>query len=191
MSHDVLAPRTTGRTDHDVRRDDAGHDRSVAGGPAPRSRWWIWGFLAAFAVHDGEEVFAVWRGTGSTVFGHPETPLQSTAGIVLEGTLVWVLVLLSARAMRPGLPVRAFATVVAGWLLHGIGHLAAAVPASGYAFGAVTAMPCAVVYGAFCLRALRADGLLDRRWLLFAVLAGAPAAAPLVVLGHVWGWVTV
>lgn len=156
------------------------------------ARTWAWGFLLAFLVHDGEELVAIWSGGGSVFLGRTESPLQCAAGILAEGTLGWVLILLATRPQAPPWRIRAFSILLAGFALHGLAHLAAAAAVRGYAasyvFGAVTALPACVVYGAFALHRLRSSGLLDRRWLTIALVAGLPASLPLIPLAHAWGW---
>jgi hypothetical protein len=151
------------------------------------TRWWIWGFLAAFAIHDGEEAwYAVQRG-GYYAFGRWETAAQTLAGIVFEFTLLWIVVVIAARAARPGWAVRIFAIVLGGWFLHGFFHLASGVASGGYAFGVVTALPCCLAYGAFAYARLYADRLLGPGWIAVTLVAGGIVALPLIVAAHLFG----
>jgi Protein of unknown function with HXXEE motif len=152
------------------------------------TRWWMWGLLPAFIIHDGEEALYILLHHGSQQFGRWETPVQSLAGIAAEFTLGWMLTLAAVRAARPGLAMRLYAGLLAGWTLHGVAHLVDGLTHDGYAFGAVTALPACVAYGTVTLRRIYADRLLSRGWLLVAAVGGVAAALPLIYAAHRYGW---
>src|SRR5262249_14434295 len=151
------------------------------------TRRWMWGFLAAFAVHDGEEALVIIRHGGMRAYGHWESTSQSLAGILFEFALGWVLVLLATRTARPGWAVRALAILLGGWTLYGLVHLATGITGDGYTFGVVTALPAAVVYGLLTLWRMYADRLLTRAEILLAFGGGAVVAAPLILIAHLFG----
>ncbi|MFI5960272.1 HXXEE domain-containing protein [Cryptosporangium sp. NPDC051539] len=150
------------------------------------ARWWIWGLLAAFVAHDGEEAIAIVRQHG-LFMGDDRilTVTQGLAAILFEFGLYWAAVVAAVWTARPGWAVRLFGLLLAGWTLHGVGHLGSAIAqGGGYGFGSLTAFPCCVVYGILAFWRLRADGLLSRRELLAVVVLGLPASAPLLLGAH-------
>jgi hypothetical protein len=77
--------------------------------------------------------------------------------------------------------------VLGGWTLHGLVHLATGMSGDGYAFGVVTALPAAVVYGVLTLWRMYADRMLTRAGMLLALGGGAVVAPPLILLAHLFG----
>lgn len=154
---------------------------------SPVTRRWMWGFLLAFLVHDGEEALSIIRSGGLQALGRWETPAQSLAGITLEFTLGWVLLLLAARSTRPNWTTWSFAVLIGGWTVHGLVHLGSGILVSGYTLGVVTAVPACVVYGAVTLQRMVADRLLTRRAVALCLIAGPPVAALLIVTAHMFG----
>jgi hypothetical protein len=152
------------------------------------ARWWIWGLPISFLVHDGEEAIFIVNEGG--LFRDGElilTTSQALAAMGLELTGLSLLALAAARAARPGWAVRAFTVMLAAWTLHGLAHLASGVAADGYALGVVTAVPACLAYGVLALHRLLADGLIDQRWLIGALVGGAALAPPLLMLVHAFG----
>ena len=158
-----------------------------ASSSSPIARRWMWGFLLAFLVHDGEEALSIIRSGGLQALGRWETPAQSLAGVTLELTLGWVLLLFAAHAARPNWATWSFAVLIGGWTVHGLVHLGSGILASGYTLGVVTAVPACVVYGAVTLQRMVADQLLSRRAGALCLIAGAPGAALLIVAAHLFG----
>jgi hypothetical protein len=151
------------------------------------TRLWMWGFIPAFLIHDGEEAGYIIKHGGLTEFGMWQTTAENLSGILFELTVGWLLILFATRAARPGWTMRVYAAFVAGWTLHGVMHLVEGVAGHGYVLGSVTALPCAVVYGALTLAVVYRDGLLERRWLLLALLPGSLTALALILAAHGYG----
>lgn len=151
------------------------------------TKLWMWGFLAAFLVHDGEEAGYIIKQGGLEGFGVFQGTAESLTGILFEMTLAWVFILLATRSGRPGWQVRLFAMLLSGWALHGVQHIVEAVAGHGYDVGAATALPACVVYGFLALCVLYREKLLDRRWLAWSVLGGGLIAVPFVALAHLYG----
>lgn len=152
------------------------------------TRAWIWGLLPAFVIHDGEEAIHIalsdglFRGDRLVL-----TTSQALAGIVMEFTVGWLVVLAATRSARPGWPIWIFAALTAGWTAHGLGHLVAGTVSDGYVMGVITALPFAFTYGVLALCRLYRVGLLSKRALLISAPVGLAAAWPLIMIAHAFG----
>lgn len=151
------------------------------------AKLWMWGFLVAFGVHDGEEAGYIIKQGGLEGFGVFQGTAASLTGILFELTLAWLFILLATRSGRPGWQVRLFAMLLSGWTLHGVQHIVEAIAGHGYDVGSATALPACVGYGVLALGVLYRERLLDRRWLTISVFGGGLIAVPFVALAHLYG----
>ena len=148
------------------------------------SRIWIWSFPLAFIVHDGEEAIATVQAGQLKSFGAPLTVSQGLAAICFELALFWSISVIAVWSGGRGWPMRIFGALLTGYTLHGAVHLAAAFVTTGYAFGAITALPAVTAYGCLALYRLHADRLLTRRDIAGGGLASALLGLPFIFLVH-------
>ncbi|GAA3130422.1 hypothetical protein GCM10010466_21360 [Planomonospora alba] len=151
-----------------------------------------WGLLAAWAVHDGEELLTMsgWaeRALPRLRERFPQvpdqvwdrlrvTPAQAAIAIGAMGGLVATA---SARGAATGGRSRLYQAVLAGFGLHSITHVAQAVATRGYTPGVVTAPLVVAPFSLWAWRRLReagvpTDGGGSAVWALLALPAAAGA----------------
>lgn len=151
--------------------------------------WWIWAFPLAFVVHDGEEALSIVL-QGGYREGEQTASLsvtQALAGIGFELTAVVVLALLVSYGRWPGWLFGVYVGVIAGWTLHGVGHLLAGAAAPSYVMGVVTALPACVAHGSLTLARFYRAGLLGGRRLIGSGVLGVFISVMAVELAHVYG----
>ncbi|MEV8453562.1 HXXEE domain-containing protein [Streptomyces sp. NPDC052095] len=130
-----------------------------------------WGLLAAWAVHDLEELatMARWARAARPVLRErfprlPETVLermevsQREAGVAI-GLMGGLVAAAAADGARTGGRSRFFRAALVGFGAHGGVHLAQSVVYRGYTPGVVTAPVVVVPYTVWALRRLRAAGV--------------------------------
>ncbi|MBG0814850.1 HXXEE domain-containing protein [Planomonospora sp. ID82291] len=130
-----------------------------------------WGLLAAWAIHDSEELFTMSGWTEQAVPRLRErfpqvppqvweklrtTPAQAAVAIGIMGGLVAAA---SARGAATGGRSRLYQTVLAGFGLHAITHVAQAAAVRGYTPGVVTAPLVVAPFSIWAWRRLRAAGV--------------------------------
>ena len=127
-----------------------------------------WGLLAAWAVHDAEELatMAGWarRARPRLEERWPGVPWErlevSQRHVnVAIGLMGGVMAGAAALGARTGGRSAVFQAVLAGFGLHGAGHLAQAAVTRGYTPGAVTAPLVVIPYSVWAWRRLRAEGV--------------------------------
>lgn len=127
-----------------------------------------WGLLAAWAVHDAEELatMAGWARRAHPRLerrfpGVPWARLEvSQAHVnVAIGLMGGVIAGASALGARTGGRSPVFRTVLAGFGLHGVAHLAQAAVTRGYTPGAVTAPVVVIPFSVWAWRRLRREGI--------------------------------
>ncbi|NUS08861.1 MAG: HXXEE domain-containing protein [Nonomuraea sp.] len=127
-----------------------------------------WGLLAAWAVHDAEELatMAGWtrRARPELERRFPGVPWErleaSQAQVnVAIGLMGGVIAGASALGARTGGRSPAFQAVLAGFGLHGVVHLAQAAAVRGYTPGAVTAPVVVLPFSVWAWRRLRREGV--------------------------------
>ncbi|HUR07141.1 MAG TPA: HXXEE domain-containing protein [Nonomuraea sp.] len=148
-----------------------------------------WGLLAAWAVHDAEELATMARWTREArpelERRYPRVPWQRlemsqrqvNAAIGLMGGVVAGA---SAAGALTGGRSPVFQAVLAGFGLHGVGHLAQSAIARGYTPGVVTAPVVVIPFTLWAWRRLKAAGVPAASGR--SALAGL-AALPLVLGG--------
>ncbi|NUT94870.1 MAG: HXXEE domain-containing protein [Saccharothrix sp.] len=114
-----------------------------------------WGLLAAWVVHDLEELATMsrWSRKNRVL---PTTPAQSAIAIGLMGGIVTAA---AAAGARSGGRSRFFQTVLTGFGLHSATHLAASAVFRGYTPGVLTAPTVVAPFTLWALRRLRAEGI--------------------------------
>lgn len=146
------------------------------------------GLFAAWAVHDVEEIFTL-QTTSRQLFSRlPESvPLPDSwreNGLPREQVLTGISVMgaLMAAASFDGYRTRGasgfYQTVLLGFGVHGLGHLAMAAGLRGYASGAVTSATVVIPFWVAATRRLDAAGVPSRRSLPLAA-----AALPVAIWG--------
>lgn len=142
-----------------------------------------WGLLAAWAVHDAEELatMAGWLRAARPELERrfPQVPWArlevSQAHVnVAIGLMGAVVAGAAAAGARTGGRSPAFQAVLAGFGIHGLMHLGQAALARGYTPGVVTAPLVVLPFTAWAWRRLKAEGV--------QVRGGAASAAGLAVL---------
>jgi hypothetical protein len=134
-----------------------------------------YGLLLAWAVHDLEEVLAFGRWTRTAVpqlrGRFPRVPdlvwkrLESADAqeFALAVAIVGVfMATASAAGQASGGRSRYFQLMLAGFGLHAVGHVAAAVGARGYTPGVVTSPLVAAPFSAWAMRRLKAAGTWEK-----------------------------
>ncbi|MFG3440644.1 HXXEE domain-containing protein [Nonomuraea sp. NPDC047897] len=148
-----------------------------------------WGLLAAWAVHDAEELATMARWTREArpwlAERYPQVPwerleVSQRHASVAIGLMGGVVAGAAALGARTGGRSRTFQTALAGFGAHGVVHLAQAAAVRGYTPGAVTAPLVVLPFTAWAWRRLRAAGVPVRGGA--ATWAGL-AALPLVLGG--------
>lgn len=148
-----------------------------------------WGLLAAWLVHDAEELatMASWSRTAGDRLGerYPRVPWErlevSQRHVnVAIGLMGGVMAGASALGARTGGRSPAFQAVLAAFGLHGVVHLAQAAAARGYTPGAVTAPLVVLPFSWWAWRRLKAAGVPTRG--ASSAVAGL-AIFPLVTAG--------
>ncbi|MCZ4277973.1 MAG: hypothetical protein ACJA07_004085 [Rhodococcus sp. (in: high G+C Gram-positive bacteria)] len=149
---------------------------------ATAPRWTTWGLLAAWAVHDLEELITIpaWtRGVAAqrTVLGlrppvRALTPLQAATAIGVTG----VAMAAAARAgARTGGRSRLYQCALAAFGWHSVGHVAVTVVMRGYTPGAATVLPVVIPFY------LLARAELEKRSIALPGVSLAPGATALLV----------
>jgi hypothetical protein len=122
-----------------------------------------WGLFAAWALHDAEEWLTMARWSARrAASGRRRIPgLQINeahvhTGISLMGAMVAAAALQGART---GGRSRLFQSAVAGFGLHGFGHLAASAATRGYTPGVVTSPVVVIPFGAWAWHRLSRSGI--------------------------------
>ncbi|MEW9548869.1 HXXEE domain-containing protein [Nonomuraea sp. NPDC050783] len=127
-----------------------------------------WGLLAAWAVHDAEELVTMARWLRAARPGleerFPAVPWRrlevSQAHVTVAiGLMGGVMAGAAALGARTGGRSAVFRTVLAGFGAHGVGHLAQAAVARGYTPGVVTAPVVVIPFTLWAWRRLRAAGV--------------------------------
>ncbi|MCF6474915.1 HXXEE domain-containing protein [Nonomuraea sp. MG754425] len=145
-----------------------------------------WGLLAAWAVHDAEELatMARWTRTARPRLERrlPQVPwerleLSQQHVNVAIGLMGGVVAAASAMGARTGGRSAVFQAALAGFGVHGATHLAQAALARGYTPGLVTAPVVVIPYSLWAWRRLRRAGVPAQR------PGPAVAAFPLVLAG--------
>ncbi|GAA2279390.1 HXXEE domain-containing protein [Nonomuraea roseoviolacea subsp. roseoviolacea] len=149
-----------------------------------------WGLLAAWALHDAEELVTMpgWAGRARPRLERrlPGVPWErldvsrahATVAIGLMGGAVAAL---SAAGARTGGRSPVFQAALAAFGLHGVGHLAQAALTGGYTPGVVTSPLVVIPFTVWARRRLRAAGVEAPRGAAFTL--GAVAAVPLLLAG--------
>ncbi|MEV0203090.1 HXXEE domain-containing protein [Nonomuraea sp. NPDC050691] len=149
-----------------------------------------WGLLAAWALHDAEELATMpgWarRARPRLERRFPGVPWErldvsrahATVAIGLMGGAVAAL---SAAGARTGGRSPAFQMALAAFGLHGVAHVAQAALTGGYTPGVVTSPLVVIPFTVWARRRLRAAGVEAPRG--GALTAGAVAAVPLLLAG--------
>lgn len=150
----------------------------------------IWGLLGVWILHDAEEwlTFAQFAHENSTVVGdcapsvrrlevHQRTAI-STMGVMVAA-LTW-------HGHRTNGASPAFQSAVAGFGLHGVGHLAMSAVIGGYTPGVATSPTLVIPYAAAAWRALGTKGVRGRTT---TTVGRAPAmVAGALAVAHLTGW---
>ncbi|QYC40482.1 hypothetical protein Nocox_14330 [Nonomuraea coxensis DSM 45129] len=162
------------------------------GSPAVTARV-TWGLLAAWAVHDAEELatMAGWLRSARPRLeerfpGVPWERLEMSQAhvTVAIGLMGGIVAGAAARGAATGGRSPVFRTVLAGFGAHGVMHLAQSALARGYTPGVVTAPVVVIPYTVWAWRRLRAAGVATDG----AGRSGAAGLAALpLVLGAVHG----
>ncbi|MEV0344572.1 HXXEE domain-containing protein [Nonomuraea sp. NPDC050680] len=148
-----------------------------------------WGLLAAWVAHDAEELVTMARWTRENrpelERRFPRVPWQrlemSQRHVnVAIGLMGGVVAGASALGARTGGRSPVFQAVLAGFGLHGVGHLAQSAVARGYTPGVVTAPVVVIPFTVWAWRRLKASGVPTAGG--GSALAGL-AALPLVLGG--------
>ncbi|GAA3209617.1 HXXEE domain-containing protein [Nonomuraea helvata] len=140
-----------------------------------------WGLLAAWAVHDAEELATMAGWTREARERWPWVPEVSQRHVnVAIGLMGGVMAGAAALGARTGGRSPVFQAALLGFGAHGVAHLAQAAVARRYTPGVVTAPVVVIPFSVWAWRRLRADGVPVR-----AGAAARPgvAAFPLVVGG--------
>jgi hypothetical protein len=148
-----------------------------------------WGLFAAWAVHDAEEWLTIGRWSARRAAMQrqgrrgPRLPQISDArmrtGIAVLAPIVAATALHGART---GGRSRLFQAAVAGFGLHGFGHLAASAAMRGYTPGVATAPIVVIPFGAWAWHRRGREGI--RRPAVATARDGIVAVAAALVLGH-------
>ncbi|CAL9362938.1 hypothetical protein SUDANB95_00703 [Actinosynnema sp. ALI-1.44] len=114
-----------------------------------------WGLLAAWVVHDLEELATMpgWTREKRVV---PTTPTQAVIAIGLMGG---VFTAAAAAGARTGGRSPFFQTVLTGFGLHSATHVAASLVFRGYTPGVITAPTVVAPFTLWALRRLRREGI--------------------------------
>ncbi|WP_433510148.1 HXXEE domain-containing protein [Nonomuraea sp. CA-143628] len=148
-----------------------------------------WGLLAAWVAHDAEELATMSRWTREhrpeLERRYPRVPwerleMSQRQVNVAIGLMGGVMAGASAMGARTGGRSPVFQAVLAGFGLHGVGHLAQSALARGYTPGVVTAPVVVIPFTVWAWRRLKASGVPTAG--AGSALAGL-AALPLVLGG--------
>ncbi|GAA3697736.1 HXXEE domain-containing protein [Nonomuraea antimicrobica] len=162
-----------------TRGDEGAADGRVPAGVA-------WGLLAAWAVHDAEELatMARWTRTARPRLEErfPRVPwerleMSQRHVNVAIGLMGAVMAGAAALGARTGGRSAVFQAALAGFGAHGVVHLAQAALARGYTPGVVTAPVVVIPYSVWAWRRLRRAGVPARSW------SGSLVALPVVLVG--------
>lgn len=119
--------------------------------------WATWGLLAAWTVHDAEELATMSRFSRKSPAWLPELDqTHVTTAIGLMGGLVAAA---SAAGARTGGRSRFYQAVLVGFGFHAVSHVASAVVLRRYTPGLVTAPLVVAPFSLLAVRALRARGV--------------------------------
>lgn len=186
-----MGPRGSGMAPRGSGRDVRGEGVETWGDGVGRVPAGVtWGLLAAWAVHDAEELatMARWMREARPWLAerYPRVPWErlevsqrhASVAIALMGGVVAGTAAVGART---GGRSRAFQAVLAGFGAHGVVHLAQAAAVRGYTPGSVTAPLVVLPFTAWAWRRLRAAGV--------PVRGGASTWAGLAALPLVLGGV--
>ncbi|NUT48545.1 MAG: HXXEE domain-containing protein [Saccharothrix sp.] len=115
-----------------------------------------WGLLAAWVVHDLEELATMARWTR----GRKHVPTTTTAEAAIAiGVVGLVIAAAAADGARTGGRSRFFQSVLTGFGLHAATHVATGVVTGGYAPGLITAPSVVAPFSWWALRRLKRAGV--------------------------------
>jgi len=152
----------------------------------------IWLFPLAFIIHDLEEVITMipWMQQHADLVAlMPIQPAVSTTAEVAvavgyEWILTFVAAYFGARELKRGRLHWFFAGLTAALFLNVFTHLGQAVFVGGYIPGVVTVPIVLLPYMLLLGRRLFAEGFLDRRGLVRALVTGVPVGLAVVLTAH-------
>lgn len=115
-----------------------------------------WGLLAAWVVHDIEELATMSSWTRRQPRVPTVTPAESAVAIGVVGA---VMAAAAADGARTGGRSRFFQTALSGFGLHALTHLGASALVRGYTPGILTTPTVVVPYSLWAWRRLRREGV--------------------------------